>query len=93
MIPNHNHLTGLKSEFSFFEAGSQTQVKESILSYNLFITGRKNSRIHIFRKGITAVQNTNSLIQDLNSDRLVHSCSFPMTIHHDRLLIQGGSTY
>ena len=46
--------------------------EEPSLSYYLPIAGGKNNWIHTFPKGISAMWNAISLVQDLNSYRRVH---------------------
>ena len=66
----YRSLTCLNSEFSFSETGCHTDVYQSAL---LFIhSRRKNSWIHTFSKGISAMRNTNSLVLDLNLSRCVY---------------------
>ena len=60
-------LTGLNSETSCL-----TKAEEPSLSYYFTHSWRENNRIHTFPKGISAMWNAISLVQDLNSCR--HVC-------------------
>ena len=65
-------LTGLNSEFSFSETSRLTKAEEPSLPYYFTHSWRENNWIHTFPKGISAMWNAISLIQDLNSSRHVH---------------------
>ena len=63
-------LTGLNSEFSFSYTSCLTKAEEPSLSYCLPIAGGRI--IHTFPKGISAMWNAISLVQDLNSCNRIH---------------------
>ena len=65
-------LTGFNSEFSFSQTSCLTKAEEHSLSYYLPHSWRENNWIHTFPKGISAMWNAISLVQDLNSCRRVH---------------------
>ena len=65
-------LTGLNLEFSFSLTSRLAKAEEPSLPYYLSIAGGGNNWIHTFPKGINAMWNTISLVQDLNSCRRVH---------------------
>ena len=61
-------LTGLNSEFSF-SSNSCRRTQSALLFTHSW---RENNWIHILPKGISAMWNAISLVQDLNSCRRVH---------------------
>ena len=65
-------LTGLNLEFSFSEISCLAKAEEPSLPYYFIHSWRENIWIHTFPKGISALWNTISLVQDLNSCRRVH---------------------
>ena len=65
-------LTGLNSEFSFSLTSCLTKAEEPSLPYYLPIAGGRIFWIHTFPKGISAMWNAISQVQDLNSCRRVH---------------------
>ena len=65
-------LTGLNSEFSFPSTSCLPKAEEPSLPYYLAIAGGRIKWIITFPKGISAMWNAISLIQELNSCRCVH---------------------
>ena len=65
-------LTGLNSEFSFSYTSCLTKAEEPSLPFYFNHIWRENNWIHTFPKGISAMWNAISLVQDLNSCRRVH---------------------
>ena len=64
--------------------GCHTKAKEPNLLNYLTHSRRKDSWIHSFHLGITAMPNTNILVRNLNSSHRVHFLSrYPW--HHERL--------
>ena len=61
-------LTGLKSEFSFLPLQGWTAQFTLLFTHSW----RENNWIHTFPKGISAMWNAISLVQDLNSCHRVH---------------------
>ena len=70
-------LTCLKSEFFFILEELPNQGWRTQSSLLFTHSWKENHWINTFPKGITAIWNANSIIQDLNSCRRVH---FPTTI-------------
>ena len=58
--------------FSFSKTSCLTMAEEPSLSYYLPLAGGRIFWIHTFPKGISAMWNAVSLVQDLNSSRRVH---------------------
>ena len=58
-------LTGLNSEFSFSKTSCLTKAEEPSLPYYFTHSWRENNWIHTFPKGISAMWNAISLVQDL----------------------------
>ena len=67
-----DQLTGLNSEFSFSKTSFLTKAEEPSLPYYFTHCWKENNWIHTFPKGISAMWNAMSLVQDLNSCRRVH---------------------
>ena len=65
-------LIGLNSEFSFSKTSRLTKAEEPSLPYYFTHIWKENNWIHTFPKGIRAMWNAISLVQDLNSCRRVH---------------------
>ena len=59
-------------KFSFSQTSCLTKAEETSQSYYFFHSCRENNWIHTFPKGISAMWNAISLVQDLNSCRRVH---------------------
>ena len=53
--------------FEFLKIVWLTKAKEPSLPYYFLIAGRRRE-IHAFHKGISAIRNANSFVQDLNLD-------------------------
>ena len=53
--------------FLFSETGCHTKVKDHSLPYYFTHSWRENSLMHAFPKWFSAIWNTNSRVQDLNS--------------------------
>ena len=64
--------TGLNSGFSFSETSCLTKAEEPSLPYYLLIVGGRIIGFITFPKGISAMWNAISLVQDLNSCRRIH---------------------
>ena len=78
-------ITGLSSEFSFSLTSCLTKAEE--LSLPNYFPWRENNWIHTFPKGISAMWNAISLIQDLNSCHRVHF-QWQKPLHHGHLQLQ-----
>ena len=65
-------LTGLNSAFSFSSTSCFTKAEEPSLLLLFTRSWRENNWIHTFPKGISAMWNAISLVEDLNSCRRVH---------------------
>ena len=65
-------LTGLNSEFSFSYTSCLTKAEDPSLPYYLPIVGGRIIGFITFPKGISAMWNAISQVQDLNSCRRVH---------------------